>query len=113
MFFTDHELDFIHERSLDIDRYIDFCKGADLLLHDAQYTDEEYRLTIGWGHSTFNSATDFSIKAEVRRFGIFHHDPDHTDEQIDMYESLCQERILEANSTVDCFAVQEGMELLV
>ena len=113
MFFTDHELDFIHERSLDIDRYIDFCKGADLLLHDAQYTDEEYRLTRGWGHSTFNSATDFSIKAEVRRFGIFHHDPDHTDEQIDMYESLCQERILEANSTVDCFAVQEGMELLV
>jgi phosphoribosyl 1,2-cyclic phosphodiesterase len=112
VFFTDHELDFIHERSLDIDGYINFCKGADLLLHDAQYTDEEYRLTRGWGHSTFNSATDFSIKAEVRRFGIFHHDPDHTDEQMDMYVSLCQERILEANSTVDCFSAQEGMELL-
>jgi phosphoribosyl 1,2-cyclic phosphodiesterase len=113
VFFADHELDFIHERGLDIDQYIHFCKGADLLLHDAQYTDEEYRLTRGWGHSTFSSATDFSIKAEVRRFGIFHHDPDHTDEQIDGYVSLCREKIREANSRVDCFAVQEGMELSV
>jgi len=113
VFFTDHELDFMHERSLESNGYINFCKGADLLLHDAQYTDKEYRLTRGWGHSTFNSATDFSMKAEVRRFGIFHHDPDHTDKQIDMYLSLCQKRITEANSTVDCFAVQEGMELWV
>ncbi len=113
VFFTDHELDFVHEGRADTAHYISFCKGADLLLHDAQYTDEEYRLTRGWGHSTFDSATDFSIKAEVSRFGIFHHDPDHTDEQIDLYASLCQKRILEANSRVDCFAVQEGMELLV
>jgi phosphoribosyl 1,2-cyclic phosphodiesterase len=113
VFFTDHELDYLHGSRLDLEGYVNFCKGADLLLHDAQYTDEEYQLTRSWGHSTFSSATDFCIKAEVRRFGLFHHDPDHTDDQIDRYVSLCQERILKANSTVDCFGVQEGIELMV
>ncbi|MFC1838507.1 MBL fold metallo-hydrolase [Thermodesulfobacteriota bacterium] len=113
IFFTDHELGFKHEWGLDYKKYLDFCKGADLLLHDAQYTDEEYLFSKGWGHSTFNSVTDFSIKAEVKRLGLFHHDPEHDDESMDRFEVYCRKRIKDAKSGVDCFAVMEGMELLI
>ncbi|MFC1891976.1 MBL fold metallo-hydrolase [Thermodesulfobacteriota bacterium] len=113
VFFTDHELDFNHERSFNYDEYLDFCKGADLLIHDAQYTDEEYAFSKGWGHSTFNSATDFSIKAGVKKFGIFHHDPEHDDELMDLYTGHCKKRVEDTGSDFDCFAVMEGMDILI
>ena len=113
VFLTDNELDFRHEDGMSRDGYIDFSRGADLLMHDAQYTDEEYRKTKGWGHAKFSSATELSIKAEVKHFGLVHHDPDHTDDNIDGLVASCQEMIAEANSKVECFGVSEGMEIVV
>ncbi len=109
VFLTDNELSFQHEAGLGRSRYVEFCRGADLLLHDAQYTDEEYKLTRGWGHSTFGDATDFAIEAGVRRLGFVHHDPDHTDDDLDQQVKFCQERIHSAGSRVECFAASEGM----
>lgn len=113
VFFTDHELDFRHEGGLDKAEYVDFCKDTDLLIHDAQYTDEEYRSTRGWGHSTFGSATAFGTNANVKRLGIFHHDPDHEDDFMDACIAYCQRRIKEAGAEVDCFAAKEGMEIVI
>lgn len=56
--------------------------GADLLLHDAQYTPEEYVPRVGWGHSTMEQALQFAEMAAVKKVLFFHHDPSHTDEQI-------------------------------
>jgi ribonuclease BN (tRNA processing enzyme) len=95
------------------DEYISFSKGANLLIHDAQYTEEEYRSTKGWGHTTFSSATELSIKADVKRFGLFHHDPEHTDDDMDEFVASCQRKITQANSKVECFGVREGMEIIV
>ncbi|HXH21322.1 MAG TPA: MBL fold metallo-hydrolase [Dehalococcoidia bacterium] len=64
--------------------------GADLLIHDAQYTDEEYLARIGWGHSSMTQAIQFAIAAEVRRLVGFHHDPDHSD---DMLDRLCADLV--------------------
>ena len=61
----------------------DLAHGADLLLHDAQYSDDQYPERIGWGHSTLSQALDFAEMAEVGRLVTFHHEPNHTDEMID------------------------------
>lgn len=57
--------------------------GADLLFHDGQYTAEEYSHRIGWGHSAFTDAVQFARAADVGRLVLFHHDPNHTDAELD------------------------------
>jgi ribonuclease BN (tRNA processing enzyme) len=58
----------------------DFARGADLLVREAQYTDEEYPEHRGWGHSTSTDAVQDAIDGGVRRLALFHHDPDHDDQ---------------------------------
>jgi hypothetical protein len=62
VFLTDNELDFQHQGGLSRAKYMEFCQGVDLLVHDTQYTEEEYKFTRGWGHSTFGEATDLPSK---------------------------------------------------
>ena len=61
----------------------DLAKGANVLIHDAQYTDEEYPSHVGWGHSSISHALAFAELADVERLIPFHHDPDHEDEMLD------------------------------
>ena len=59
-------------------------EGADLLIYDSMYTDEEYaRAYGGWGHSTWQEAVRLCEAARVKRLAVFHHDPDHDDERLD------------------------------
>lgn len=58
-------------------------EGADLLIHDAQYTDSEYADRVGWGHSTFSHATRLAARAKVGTLVTFHHDPAHSDHFLD------------------------------
>ncbi len=55
----------------------------DLLIHDAQYSTEEYPPRVGWGHSTFTDAIEFAAAASVKRLVLFHHDPGHSDARLD------------------------------
>jgi phosphoribosyl 1,2-cyclic phosphodiesterase len=65
----------------------DLAAGADLLIHDAQFTAEEYVDRVGWGHSALPDALAFARLAGVRRFVPFHHDPGHYDDMLDrMFE---------------------------
>jgi phosphoribosyl 1,2-cyclic phosphodiesterase len=61
----------------------DVAADADLLIHDAQYTDEEYQRCIGWGHSTYRHAFEFATQVGAKRIVPFHHDPSHDDETLD------------------------------
>ena len=61
---------------------IDLALNADLLLHDAQYTAQEYKNKIGWGHSSIDDATKFASLAEVKHLLLSHHDPSRSDEQL-------------------------------
>jgi phosphoribosyl 1,2-cyclic phosphodiesterase len=66
------------------EKFLRFIQGADLLIHDTQYTLEEYKASkIGWGHSTFEHAINSAHKAGVKKLILFHHDPLRTDEQLD------------------------------
>ncbi len=65
-------------------RMADFFAGADLLIHDAQYTQQEYDASMrGWGHSSIEYAIDAARRSDVRRLALFHHDPMRTDAQLD------------------------------
>ncbi len=63
--------------------FVDFVAGADLLIADAQYTDQEYPRRVGWGHSRANTIVDLAIQAEVRRVSLYHHDPLQDDAAVD------------------------------
>ena len=58
-------------------------RGADLLIHDAQYTDAEYETRVGWGHSTLAQAVAFVAAVGARTFVPFHYDPTHDDAMLD------------------------------
>jgi ribonuclease BN (tRNA processing enzyme) len=59
------------------------AQGADVLIHDSQYTDEEYRERVGWGHSSYTHLLAFAAMTGVRRLMTFHHDPAHSDSTLD------------------------------
>jgi len=61
----------------------DLAHGASLLIHDCQYTDEEYPHHIGWGHSPMSDALEFAQRVDAERVLLFHHDPLHSDEFLD------------------------------
>jgi len=95
------------------ERILKLINGADLLIHDAQYTEEEYKTKIGWGHSSFNEVLSLAREGRVHRLALFHHDPDHFDEEMDVLVASCncQEYQGETSHVMDCFAAHEGMEL--
>ena len=61
----------------------DLARGADLLIHDCQYADDEYPAHVGWGHSGLSDTLTFARRVEARRVLLFHHDPLHSDEFLD------------------------------
>ena len=68
----------------------DLARGADLLLHDAQYTADEYEERVGWGHSRVTDAVDLALMAGARRLVTFHHDPAHNDDTLDAMLATAQ-----------------------
>jgi ribonuclease BN (tRNA processing enzyme) len=72
---------------------IDFAEGSDLLIHDAQYTTEEYVQfpKQGWGHSTPEMAAFVAERAQARQLVLFHHDPHHDDAKLDKMQASAQE----------------------
>jgi len=68
---------------------IDLARGADLLLHDAQYTAAEYQTKKGWGHSSIDDAAIFASVAGVKHLLFAHHDPGRSDAELnDMYTAF-------------------------
>jgi phosphoribosyl 1,2-cyclic phosphodiesterase len=109
VFLTDNELDFTHRGGLSFDRYRAFSEGADLLMHDAEYTKEEYRFTKQWGHSVYTTALELALKAEVKQFGLFHLNQDRTDKEVDQMVDKCRKIIAKRNLQLKCFAVGADM----
>jgi ribonuclease BN (tRNA processing enzyme) len=86
---------------------LELCDGADLLIHDAQYTDEEFVSLSDWGHSTAAYAVLVARESGVKRLSLFHHDPAHTDKEIDRLLSHAR-RISPRQQGIDITAAAEG-----
>jgi len=111
VFLTDNELTFRHPGGLDYHDYLDFSSGADLLFHDAEYTEEEYEKTKTWGHSIYTDALKLALEAGVKRFGLFHHNQERTDVTLDGMVKNCQDIIGSNGVSLECFGVCEEMEI--
>ena len=109
VFLTDNELDFTHPGGLSFDEYQAFSDGADLLMHDAEFTKEEYKTTRQWGHSIYTTALELAISAKVKQFGLFHLNQERADEGVDQMVDKCREVIIEQDSDLKCFAVGADM----
>jgi phosphoribosyl 1,2-cyclic phosphodiesterase len=90
----------------------EIAEGADVLLHDGQYTEDEYPAKVGWGHSSVAHAVTFAQRAEAEQLVVFHHDPVHDDEQLDGLRLRAAELWDGGGSEPPIFAY-EGMELEV
>lgn len=88
-----------------------FCQGADLLVVDGQYTDQEYPTKVGWGHPRATTAVDLGVQAQVRQIALTHHDPMHSDAIIDQMVEEGTHRARRHGSDALVFAAREGMEL--
>src|SRR5918995_5824146 len=92
----------------------DLAREADLLIHDCQYTDEEYPDHVGWGHSRLSDALTFARRVEARRLLCFHHDPLHSDDFLDRFGETARERWAElggANGAVEMAAEAQELEI--
>ena len=92
-------------------RHVDLLADADLVIHDAQYTIEEYAQKTGWGHTPAEWATDYAVAADARRLALFHHDPLRDDDALDRLVDTCRQRARAAGSGIEVFGAAEGQEI--
>ena len=87
---------------------VEFVSGADLLLHDAMYTDEEYALKEGWGHSTFSQSLELAERARVKELHFFHHAPGRSDGELDDIVRHFREEVAARRLDLEVQAASEG-----
>jgi phosphoribosyl 1,2-cyclic phosphodiesterase len=88
-------------------RIVELAQGADLLIHDAQFTRREKSERSDWGHSSWEEAVLAARQAGVGRLALFHHDPMHTDDELETIERQAQQQFEGA------FLAREGIEIAV
>jgi phosphoribosyl 1,2-cyclic phosphodiesterase len=113
VFLTDNELGYIHPGGLPFKDYLDFSSGADLLLHDAEYTPEEYQTFIDWGHSVYTDALTLAQQAAVKKLGLFHLNQERTDTAMDIIVEDCRQRIAADGGNLACVGVASDMEFVI
>jgi phosphoribosyl 1,2-cyclic phosphodiesterase len=105
VFLTDNELGFIHPGGLPYKDYVKFSSGADLLIHDAEYTPEEYKTFIDWGHSVYTDVLNLAFEAGVKKVGLFHLNQERTDREMNKIVKNCGKIIADKSNNMECFAV--------
>jgi len=117
---TDHEPHSRHQPELtdpvqglpvhrEDEQHVGFLAGADLVIHDSQYTLEEYPSKLTWGHSPAELAVDFALAAGAKRLALFHHDPLRDDVALDHLVESCRSRA--AAGGLEVFAAAEGQTI--
>jgi ribonuclease BN (tRNA processing enzyme) len=92
---------------------VEFLRGADVLILDAQYTDEEYRSHIGWGHGSLSTAVGLAADADVRKLVLFHHDPGHNDDMIDTMAAMARNLANKSGKSLEVEPAREGVEIVL
>lgn len=110
-YITDNELypadsEFADEEFLH--KLADFCRGANILVHDCTYFDEEYATKVHWGHSSLSEVCRLAHMAEVERLWIHHHDPDQADADIERKLEVCSAVLSALGSKTKAVLPSEG-----
>lgn len=89
-------------------KHLEFLAGADLVIHDSQYTVGEYKAKVGWGHSTFDYVVDASLSAGAKRLALFHHDPLRDDDALERELMACRRRVAALGASLEVLVATEG-----
>ena len=109
---TAEEYDPENSRVLEFNKtLLNFTKDADVLINDAQYTPEEFKTRVTWGHSPYDFTVNLAITSNVKQLVIFHHDPVHNDEFVDDMIMAAKNIVKTAESKLEIIGAKEGLEI--
>lgn len=111
VFLTDTELGYTHPGCATYKEYLDFCRDADLLIHDAEFFPEEYGRVRSWGHSTYEDSVALALGAGVRTLCLWHHNHDRFDTGVKEIEWLSRDLVTKRGENLECFAARQDMTL--
>lgn len=94
-------------------KLINFCDGADYLIHDSMYTLKDFKSKIGWGHSDNVSLAFFSVLAKVKNLILFHYEPEYSDNNIKQMYMHTKKILSGCNSKIKCLPSKELMEIKI
>jgi len=117
---TDVELDLIFspdsrdpKKEAYTELYREFIQNADLLIADGQYTEQEYLIRNGWGHTSISLLLEVAHQSHVKRLAVFHHDPQHSDKFLDDLWMESRSKYQADEGGMDVFWAREGMTLAI
>jgi phosphoribosyl 1,2-cyclic phosphodiesterase len=93
------------------DSALQFIRNADILIHDAQYTPEDYEKKRGWGHSCYIDTVNCAIDAGAKELYLYHHDPNYDDDLVAEIHKDCLKIIRERRSALQCHIAREGLTI--
>lgn len=110
-YITDNELYPPYKKNSDFMEFVEFAKGADLLIHDAQYIVNDMPAKSGWGHSVAEEAIKLALACNAKQLGLYSHDPERTDIMVDEIVEHAQLIIELGGGDTDCFGASEGTHI--
>lgn len=114
VFITDNELvQSSNIANTSWNQFLEFCKSADMLVHDAHYLHEEMTETAGFGHSSYEDAFNLGVQSHVKHLIFFHHDPDRKDDDIEFMLKHYRQKRDNLNITMKLDAAKEGLSYVI
>ncbi len=110
VFITDNELAEDAPAGRRPEDYVRFCKDADVLIHDSQFTPDEIPKHRGWGHSDYATTLDLALKAHAKRLLLFHHAPFRKDSEVTAIKAHCEDLAAKNRADIMIDAAKEGSE---
>lgn len=110
---TDNELPLPEDVNSNYHEWVEFCRGADILIHDAQYLEDEMFNKRGWGHSSVSRVWQLALDAGVKKLILFHYDPDRTDIEVEQIQNETRAFFQKMNSPIQSVCAYEGLTIEV
>lgn len=108
---TDNELDPPYKLHTTYDEWVNFLHGVDVLIHDAQYTEDDMPHKHGWGHSLISQVRQLASDAEVGALVMFHHDPERSDGELDEIQIENEVFFKGKRAPAQSYCAAEGMQI--
>jgi phosphoribosyl 1,2-cyclic phosphodiesterase len=108
-YITDNELDPPGMPQTSYDEWVEYCRGVDLLIHDAQYVENDMPGKHGWGHSLISQVRQLAVDAQVKNVAMYHHDPERSDGELDEIAIESARYFKSKNSRIGSYIAAEGL----
>jgi phosphoribosyl 1,2-cyclic phosphodiesterase len=108
-YITDNELEPPGVPQTSYDDWVEFCRGVDILVHDAQYIEDDMPAKHGWGHSLISQVRQLAVDSQVKNLVMYHHDPERTDAELDEIAIESAKFFKSKNSVIGSYIAAEGL----